>query len=150
MNAKAYDMVIPGHGTERVSTLRLWKAAAPSQIDLHAFNTGDYARAAEFKNQFENISWVLYPNDSTDAGRELRLRQEYFFTSASLQDILARHQAEHGRLTNLAEKVAIHLNDTHPAIGVAELMRLLVDENGFGWVAAWALTKRSSATPTTR
>ena len=142
VNAKAYDMVIPGHGTERVSTLRLWKAAAPSQIDLHAFNTGDYARAAEFKNQFENISWVLYPNDSTDAGRELRLRQEYFFTSASLQDILARHQAEHGRLTNLAEKVAIHLNDTHPAIGVAELMRLLVDENGFGWVAAWALTKK--------
>ena len=142
VNAKAYDMVIPGHGTERVSTLRLWKAAAPSQIDLHAFNTGDYARAAEFKNQFENISWVLYPNDSTDAGRELRLRQEYFFTSASLQDILARHQAEHGRLTNLAEKVAIHLNDNHPAIGVAELMRLLVDENGFGWVAAWALTKK--------
>ncbi|MBK7459024.1 MAG: glycogen/starch/alpha-glucan phosphorylase [Betaproteobacteria bacterium] len=142
VNAKAYDMVIPGHGTERVSTLRLWKAAAPSQIDLHAFNTGDYARAAEFKNQFENISWVLYPNDSTDAGRELRLRQEYFFTSASLQDILARHQAEHGRLTNLAEKVAIHLNDTHPAIGVAELMRLLVDEHGFGWVAAWALTKK--------
>ena len=142
VNAKAYDMVIPGHGTERVSTLRLWKAAAPSQIDLHAFNTGDYARAAEFKNQFENISWVLYPNDSTDAGRELRLRQEYFFTSASLQDILARHQAEHGRLTNLAEQVAIHLNDTHPAIGVAELMRLLVDENGFGWVAAWALTKK--------
>ncbi|MDZ7590242.1 MAG: glycogen/starch/alpha-glucan phosphorylase [Rubrivivax sp.] len=142
VNAKAYDMVVPGHGTERVSTLRLWKAAAPSQIDLHAFNTGDYARAAEFKNQFENISWVLYPNDSTDAGRELRLRQEYFFTSASLQDILTRHQAEHGRLTNLAEQVAIHLNDTHPAIGVAELMRLLVDENGFGWVAAWALTKK--------
>ena len=142
VNAKAYDMVIPGHGTERVSTLRLWKAAAPSQIDLHAFNTGDYARAAEFKNQFENISWVLYPNDSTDAGRELRLRQEYFFTSASLQDILARHQAEHGRLTNLAEKVAIHLNDTHPAIGVAELMRLLVDEHGFAWGDAWSITQK--------
>ncbi len=142
VNAKAYDVVIPGHGTERVSTLRLWKAVAPAQIDLHAFNTGDYARAAEFKNQYENISWVLYPNDSTPAGRELRLRQEYFFTSASIQDILARHQAEHGRLTNLADKVAIHLNDTHPAIGVAELMRLLVDENGFGWVTAWAMTKK--------
>jgi len=142
VNAKAYDMVIPGHGTERVSTLRLWKAAAPSQIDLHAFNTGDYARAAEFKNEFENISWVLYPNDSTDAGRELRLRQEYFFTSASVQDILVRHRAEHGGLTNLPDKVAIHLNDTHPAIGVAELMRLLVDENGFGWHAAWAVTKK--------
>jgi starch phosphorylase len=142
VNAKAYDMVIPGHGTQRVSTLRLWKAVAPSQIDLHAFNTGDYARAAEFKNQYENISWVLYPNDSTPAGRELRLRQEYFFTSASIQDILARHVAEHGSLTNLADKVAIHLNDTHPAIGVAELMRLLVDEHGFGWVTAWAVTKK--------
>ena len=142
VNAKAYDMVIPGHGTERVSTLRLWKAVAPSQIDLHAFNTGDYARAAEFKNQYENISWVLYPNDSTPAGRELRLRQEYFFTSASIQDILARHIAEHGRLTNLSDKVAIHLNDTHPAVGVAELMRLLVDENHFGWHAAWAITKK--------
>jgi starch phosphorylase len=142
VTAKAYDMVIPGHGTERVSTLRLWKAVAPSQIDLHAFNTGDYARAAEFKNQYENISWVLYPNDSTPAGRELRLRQEYFFTSASIQDILGRHLAEHGRLTNLSDKVAIHLNDTHPAIGVAELMRLLVDEHGFGWLAAWAVTKK--------
>ena len=142
VNAKAYDMVIPGHGTQRVSTLRLWKAVAPAQIDLHAFNSGDYARAAEFKNQYENISWVLYPNDSTPAGRELRLRQEYFFTSASIQDILARHLAEHGRLTNLSDKVAIHLNDTHPAIGVAELMRLLVDEHRFGWLAAWAITKK--------
>jgi starch phosphorylase len=142
VRAKAYDMVIPGHGTRRVSTLRLWKATAPSQIDLQAFNTGDYARAAEFKNQYENISWVLYPNDSTPAGRELRLRQEYFFTSASLQDILARHLAEHGGLTNLSDKVAVHLNDTHPAIGVAELMRLLVDEHAFGWQAAWAITQK--------
>ncbi|MBS0305255.1 MAG: glycogen/starch/alpha-glucan phosphorylase [Proteobacteria bacterium] len=142
ISAKAYDMVIPGHGTERVATLRLWKAVAPAQIDLHAFNSGDYARAAEFKNEYENISWVLYPNDSTPAGRELRLRQEFFFTSASLQDILARHRAEHGRLTNLADKVAIHLNDTHPAIGVAELMRLLVDEHGFGWLPAWQITRR--------
>jgi len=140
--AKAYDMVIPGHGTERVSTLRLWKAAAPAQIDLHAFNSGDYARAAEFKNQFENISWVLYPNDSTPAGRELRLRQEYFFTSASIQDILARHLAENPSLDNLADKVAIHLNDTHPAIGVAELMRLLVDEHSLAWATAWATTQR--------
>ena len=143
VSAKAYDHVIPGHGTERVSTLRLWKAAAPAHIDLHAFNSGDYARAAEFKNQFENISWVLYPNDSTPAGRELRLRQEYFFTSASIQDILARHLAEHGTLANLADKAAIHLNDTHPAIGVAELVRLLVDEHGFTWAAAWAMTQKT-------
>jgi len=142
VSAKAYDMVIPGHGTQRVSTLRLWKAVAPSQIDLTAFNSGDYARAAEFKNQFENISWVLYPNDSTPAGRELRLRQEYFFTSASIQDILGRHLAENGSLTNLSDKVAIHLNDTHPAIGVAELMRLLVDEHRMPWAEAWAQTGR--------
>ncbi|MEF7613469.1 glycogen/starch/alpha-glucan phosphorylase [Aquincola sp. MAHUQ-54] len=143
VNAKAYDMVIPGHGTDKVSTLRLWKAVAPAHIDLHAFNSGDYARAAEVKNEFENISWVLYPNDSTPAGRELRLRQEYFFTSASIQDILARHLAEHPSLANLHEKVAIHLNDTHPAIGVAELMRLLVDEHGFVWGDAWKVTQQT-------
>jgi glycogen phosphorylase len=142
VSAKAFDMVVPGHGTERVSTLRLWKAAAPSQIDLYAFNSGDYARAAAVKNEFENISWVLYPNDSTPAGRELRLRQEYFFTSASIQDIVGRHLAEHGRLDNLADKVAIHLNDTHPAIGVAELMRVLCDEHSMRWAAAWPLTQR--------
>jgi glycogen phosphorylase len=140
--AKAYDMVIPGHGTERVSTLRLWRAAAPAHIDLTAFNSGDYARAAEFKNAFENISWVLYPNDSTPAGRELRLKQEYFFTSASLQDIIARHLTEHGHLRNAAQHVAIHLNDTHPALGVAEWMRLLVDEHGFAWAEAWAQTQQ--------
>jgi len=142
VDAKAYDMVIPGHGTTRVSTLRLWRAAAPAQIDLAAFNSGDYARAAEFKNQFENISWVLYPNDSTPAGRELRLKQEYFFTSASLQDILARHLSEGRPLTALPEHVAIHMNDTHPAIGVAEWMRLLMDVHGMKWAQAWAITRQ--------
>ena len=127
--AKAYDMVVPGHGTDKVSTLRLWRAVAPEHIDLHAFNTGDYARAAGVKNEYENISWVLYPNDSTPAGREMRLRQEYFFVAASVQDILHRHLSEHGSLANLADRVAIHLNDTHPAIAVAELMRLLCDEH---------------------
>jgi starch phosphorylase len=137
--AKAYDMVVPGHGTLHVSTLRLWKAVAPAQIDLGAFNTGDYARAAGAKNEFENISWVLYPNDSTPAGRELRLKQEYFFVAASIQDLVKRHLDEHPTLDNLADKVAIHLNDTHPAIGVAELMRLLCDEHHMAWSTAWQL-----------
>ncbi len=142
VEARAYDYVIPGHGTNRVSTLRLWKAGAPAQIDLNAFNSGDYARAAEFKNRFENISWVLYPNDSTPAGRELRLRQEYFFVAASLQDILFHHLEEHGTLHNLADQIAIHLNDTHPAISVAELMRLLCDDYGMLWNEAWSQCRR--------
>ena len=137
--AKAYDMVVPGHGTNKVSTLRLWKAVAPAHFDLGAFNTGDYARAASTKNEFENISWVLYPNDSTPAGRELRLKQEYFFVAASMQDLIKRHLDEHPTLENLAEHVAIHLNDTHPAIGVAELMRILCDEHEFPWDHAWTL-----------
>lgn len=141
--AKAYDMVIPGHGTKKVSTLRLWKATAPAHIDLNAFNTGDYQRAATAKNEYENISWVLYPNDSTPAGRELRLKQEYFFVAASIQDMVRRHLDEHGTLSNLADQVAIHLNDTHPAIGVAELMRVLVDEHGIDWTPAWAICRRT-------
>ena len=142
VEARAFDYIIPGHGTERVSTLRLWKATAPNNIDLNAFNSGDYARAAEFKNRFEHISWVLYPNDSTPAGRELRLRQEYFFVSASMQDILFHHLEEYGTLNNLADKVSIHLNDTHPAISVAELMRLLCDSHGMLWSEAWAQCQR--------
>ena len=142
LRAKAFDMVIPGHGTDRVATLRLWKAAAPAHLDLDAFNRGDYARAAEFKNRFESISWVLYPNDSTPAGRELRLRQEYFFVSASIQDIVSRHLSEHGTLENLADRIAIHLNDTHPAIAVPELMRLLLDVHGMAWDAAWTQCQR--------
>ena len=137
--AKAYDMVVPGHGTDHVSTLRLWKAVAPAHIDLGVFNAGDYARAANIKNEFENISWVLYPNDSTPAGRELRLKQEYFFVAASIQDLVKRHLTEHPTLDNLADQVAIHLNDTHPAIGVAELMRLLCDEHFMPWNTAWQL-----------
>ncbi|MDB5802354.1 MAG: glycogen/starch/alpha-glucan phosphorylase [Rhodocyclales bacterium] len=141
--AKAYDMVIPGHATKKVSTLRLWKAVAPAHLDLHAFNTGDYGRAAQVKNEFENISWVLYPNDSTPAGRELRLRQEYFFVAASVQDIIQRHIMEHGTLANLSDKVAMHLNDTHPAIAVAELMRVLCDDHSMAWAPAWEICKKT-------
>jgi len=141
VSAKAYDLVVPGYHTDHVSTLRLWRAAAPEHIDLAAFNSGDYARAALVKNEYENISWVLYPNDSTPAGRELRLRQEYFFVAASIADIVARHLDEHPSLDNLAEHVAIHLNDTHPAIGIAEMMRLLCDLHGMRWSFAWQITR---------
>jgi len=137
--ARAHDMVVPGHGTQRVSTLRLWKALAPQALDLQAFNAGDIAAAAAYKNQCESISWVLYPNDSTDAGRELRLKQEYFLVSAAMQDLVKRHLSENDSLLNLPEKVSIHLNDTHPAMSVAELMRLLCDEHGLAWDTAWAL-----------
>ena len=143
VDAKAYDMVVPGHETDKVSTLRLWKAVAPAHFNLDAFKTGDYARAAAAKNEFENISWVLYPDDSTPAGREMRLKQEYFFVSASLQDLIKRHLEEHPSLHNLAEKVAIHLNDTHPAISVAELMRILHDEHELDWDAAWSICTRT-------
>ncbi|PLK48333.1 glycogen phosphorylase [Uliginosibacterium sp. TH139] len=141
--AKAYDMVIPGYGTRKVSTLRLWKAVAPADLDLQAFNTGDYGRAAQVKNEYENISWVLYPNDSTPAGRELRLRQEYFFVAASVRDILLRHMMEHGTLDNLHEQVAMHLNDTHPAIAVAELMHVLCDEHSMPWAKAWSICQKT-------
>ena len=143
VQAKAYDLVVPGHATERVSTLRLWRSTAPAQIDLQAFNRGDYARAAEVKNAFENISWVLYPDDRTPAGRELRLRQEYFYTSATLQDIVAGHLEEHGSLDQFAQHHAIHLNDTHPALAVAELMRLFVDVHGLPWQQAWSQVRSS-------
>lgn len=142
VRAQAFDLIIPGQTGDAVSSLRLWRAAAPDRIDLYAFNSGDYARAAIVKNEYENISWVLYPNDSTPAGRELRLRQEYFFVSASLQDILGRHQAEHGGFDTLADHVAIHLNDTHPAIAIPELMRLLCDEHDFTWQRAWDICGR--------
>ncbi|MFM7533199.1 MAG: glycogen/starch/alpha-glucan phosphorylase [Rubrivivax sp.] len=137
VQARACDLVVPGHATERVSALRLWRSAAPAQIDMQAFNRGDYARAAEFKNAFENISWVLYPDDRSPAGRELRLRQEYFYICATLQDIVWRHLQEHPTVADLAQYHAIHLNDTHPALAVPELMRLLVDEHGLPWEAAW-------------
>ena len=136
--ATAYDSGVPGHELASVATLRLWSARATSGINLDAFNKGDYMRAVEAKNQSENVSRVLYPDDSTEHGKELRLRQEYFFVSASLQDILRRHLKNHPGFSNLADKVAIHLNDTHPALAVPELLRLLVDDHGMDWDSAWA------------
>ncbi|MGH8751807.1 MAG: glycogen/starch/alpha-glucan phosphorylase [Burkholderiales bacterium] len=142
VQAMAYDTIIPGYRTQAVSTLRLWSARATEEIELAIFNEGDYDRAVEVKNRSENVSRVLYPDDSTPSGRELRLRQEYFFVCASLQDILNQHLRDHGSLDNLAGKVAIHLNDTHPAIAIPELMRLLIDVHRLPWEKAWSLTTR--------
>jgi starch phosphorylase len=140
--AMAYDTIIPGHNTEFATTLRLWAAKAGSEINLSDFNQGNYSSAVEVKNMSENISRVLYPDDSTPLGRELRLRQEYFFVSASLQDMLKRHQRNHADFDNLADSIAIHLNDTHPVLAVPEMMRLLMDEHGMKWDKAWGLTQK--------
>lgn len=135
--ACAYDQVIPGYDTDATNTLRLWGAQASNEINLGKFNQGDYFAAVEDKNHSENVSRVLYPDDSTYSGRELRLRQEYFLVSATVQDILNRHYTTHHTYDNLADKIAIHLNDTHPVLSIPELMRLLIDEHKFEWKDAW-------------
>ena len=137
--ATAFDTGVPGYQMKGVVTLRLWSARASGGVNLDAFNRGDYIAAVEDKNHSENVSRVLYPDDRSEHGRELRLRQEYFFVSASLQDILWRHLKSHANLDLLADKVAVHLNDTHPALAVPELMRLLMDEHRLDWNRAWHL-----------
>ncbi|HEV7345072.1 MAG TPA: glycogen/starch/alpha-glucan phosphorylase [Devosia sp.] len=139
--AVAFDTPIVGWRGARVNTLRLWSAQPIDPILLDKFNSGDHIGALEESSRAEAITRVLYPADSTAAGQELRLRQEFFFSSASLQDIVRRHLQQYGDLGSLPDKVAIHLNDTHPAISVAELMRILVDDNGLKWAEAWKLTK---------
>jgi starch phosphorylase len=138
--ATAYDTPIVGWRAARVNTLRLWKAEPVDPIRLDAFNAGDHIGSLEESNRADALTRVLYPADASASGQELRLRQEYFFSSASLQDILRRHLQQYERLDNLAEKVAIQLNDTHPAICVAELMRLLVDVHGMDQAQAWTIT----------
>ncbi len=143
LQAQAYDFIVPAHHGERVSTLRQWSAVAAQSIDFAAFCQGDYAGAARHRVAADALNWVLYPDDSTAAGRELRLKQEAFLVSASLQDVIARHLRECGSLEGLALRNAIHLNDTHPALVPAELMRLLLDEHGLGWDEAWSVTQAS-------
>ncbi|HEY8610859.1 MAG TPA: glycogen/starch/alpha-glucan family phosphorylase, partial [Roseomonas sp.] len=141
VNALAYDTPVVGWRGKRINTLRLWSARATDPLHLNDFNRGDHVGAQAARMRAEAISRVLYPGDESEAGQELRLRQEYFFASASLQDIIRRHLSRHAGLSNLAEHVAVQLNDTHPAIGVAELMRLLMDVHGMEWDAAWAITQ---------
>jgi starch phosphorylase len=139
--ASACDTPIVGWRGKRVNTLRLWTARAIDPIRLDAFNSGDYIGALGESNKAEIITRVLYPSDSTPAGQELRLRQEYFFTSASMQDIIRRHMQQYDEVRSLADKVAIQLNDTHPAVAVAELMRILLDNHALDWDEAWEITK---------
>lgn len=142
VTALAYDQMIPGYKNDSASTLRLWSAHGGELFDLEEFNRGDHLAAVATRSANQNLSRVLYPDDSTWNGRELRLRQEYFLVSASLQDILGRHLRTHGTLDNLADKVAIHLNDTHPALAIPELMRILIDLHGYSWQNAWDVTRR--------
>lgn len=140
IHAVASDTPVVGWRGKHVNTLRLWSARATDAIRLDAFNRGDFSGALADKVKAESITKVLYPSDTTAAGQELRLRQEYFFVSASLQDLIRRHLVQHDDIKTLAEHVAIQLNDTHPAIAVAELMRILVDLHGLEWGAAWDIT----------
>ncbi len=145
--AMAYDMPVPGYDTETVNTLRLWSAKAAREFDLRHFNDGNYEQAVAERNDSETISRVLYPNDASQLGKELRLKQQYFFVSASIQDILRRFISVHtvNEKTNwaiLPDKIAIQLNDTHPAIGVAEMMYQLMDMHSLDWTTAWELTTR--------
>ncbi|WGJ16044.1 glycogen/starch/alpha-glucan phosphorylase [Methylocapsa sp. D3K7] len=141
VKAVAYDTPIPGWRGAHVNALRLWSARAPDPLQLDVFNSGDHVGALMDRVRAESISKVLYPSDASPAGEELRLRQEYFFASASLQDLVRRHLSQHGAIESLADKVAIQLNDTHPAIAVTELMRILVDLHQVPWREAWAATQ---------
>ncbi|BDG04549.1 glycogen/starch/alpha-glucan phosphorylase [Anaeromyxobacter oryzae] len=136
-----YDVPIAGFGNSTVNTLRLWRARASQELDLADFNAGDYLSAVEDKDLSENISKVLYPNDLTVMGKELRLQQQYFFVCCSIHDIVNRHLKMHDGFGSFPDKVAIQMNDTHPAIAVAELMRVLVDEQGLEWDEAWEIAR---------
>jgi glycogen/starch/alpha-glucan phosphorylases len=144
--AVPYDMPIPGYKNDKVNTLRLWKAAATDEFNLQEFNAGDYADAVAEKNLAEQITMVLYPNDSSENGKELRLRQQYFLASASLQDVIADWVMLNGEEFNDFDQFnCFQLNDTHPTLAVAELMRLLIDDHGIGWDEAWRITTRTMA-----
>lgn len=141
--AQAYDFIVPAHHSERTSTLRQWQAVSEQAIDFERFCRGEYEAAGRAQHEADLLNWVLYPDDSTHQGRRLRLKQEAFLVSASLQDVVARHLREVGSLAGLSLRNAVHLNDTHPALAPAELMRLLLDEQGLPWAEAWAITSQA-------
>ena len=138
--AIGFDQLIPGNGGPTVNHLRLWSGRAITPFNIDAFNAGDYSSAVKEQVEAKNLSRVLYPDDSTPQGRELRLKQQYFFVSASLQDILQTHLSEGRTLASMPSAIAIQLNDTHPAVAIAELMRLLMDEHGLSWAESWKIT----------
>lgn len=143
VDALAYDILIPGYMNNTVNYLRMWKARSAKPLDFNFFNSGDYVNAVLHKNDAENISKVLYPNDNYTKGKLLRLKQEYFLVSASIQDIIRQYKVTHTDITKLHEKVSIQLNDTHPALAIPELMRILVDEEGIEWNKAWDITVKT-------
>ncbi|MBI5233023.1 MAG: glycogen/starch/alpha-glucan phosphorylase [Deltaproteobacteria bacterium] len=143
--AMAYDYPVPGFRNETVNTLRLWSAKSTRDFNLAHFNSGDYVKAMENKSHSESISKVLYPNDTSLAGKELRLKQQYFFVCATIRDIIRRYKKFSDTYNDFPEKIAIQLNDTHPSIAVAELMRVLVDEDNIPWDDAWAITSKTFA-----
>lgn len=141
--AIAYDTPIPGYGVQNVNTLRLWSSKSSQEFDFHHFNEGDYISAVRNKTESETISKVLYPNDNRHSGKELRLKQEYFFVSATLQDIFRRYKKTRSTFDDFPDKVAIQLNDTHPAIAIAELMRIFVDIEELPGTSLGAYTSHS-------
>jgi starch phosphorylase len=143
--ATAYDVPVPGYKNETVNNLRLWQARAPKDFSFKDFNVGNYVASVATKNSSETISKVLYPNDSYVEGKFLRLKQQYFFVSATLQDIIRKYKVSHSDFNNFAKKTAIQLNDTHPVVAIPELMRILIDEEKLSWTKAWNITSNTFA-----
>ena len=145
VEAMPYDMLVSGGDSEAVSTLRLWKSRTTSQFDMKSFSQGDYFKSLKEANEADLISKVLYPSDDHSEGKTLRLKQQYFLVSASIQNIVNDHIKRYGDLHTLPDKAAIHINDTHPALCIPELMRILMDDHGFGWEEAWDVVNRTVA-----
>ena len=145
VKAVPYDMAVIGCKTTNINTLRLWQAEAVNDFDFTAFNNTEYNNAVQEKNDAENITKVLYPNDNKYEGKVLRLKQQYFFISASVQRAIAKYKETHDDIRKFHEKVTFQLNDTHPTVTVSELMRILVDDYGLEWDEAWSITNKTCA-----